>query len=469
MTAQKAPANTALKSPLKPGGPIQVFYTGDARPLPTVDYAKGVYMWDTDGKRYLDASSGPVITNLGHGNPRVMQAMIDQAQKVSFASRAVFENAPNRRLAEKLVDLAGPGFDQAFIVSGGSEATEAVIKLARQYAVATGQPKRRKILSRDPSYHGATLGAVSVTGDPESEAVFEAVARVMPKIPAPFSYRLPTGKTVESHALDCAQALEDAILSEGADSVLAFIMEPVGGLATGGLVAPNSYYKAVRDICTRHGVLLIFDEVMSGAGRTGAFLSADHWPDARPDLVTLAKGVAAGYTPLGVVLAPNAIVEPVVNAGGFLHGHTYSANPLSCAVAEAVLDEMIAHNLMENARDVGAYLRAGLQTIADQSRIIGDIRGKGLLMAVEIVADKTTKAILPAEFRTVYRLLEIGTENGLLLYSRKTAGGKYGEWVMVTPPLTLTQAEADELLTLIARTIKDFETELENQGAIAAQ
>lgn len=464
MKANAAPNNAALK----PGGPIQVFYTGDVQRLPTVDRAQGVYMWDTEGKRYLDASSGPVISNLGHGNPRVLKAMADQAAKVCFASRAVFENAPNRRLAEKLVGLAGPGFDQAFIVSGGSEATEAVIKLARQYAVATGQPKRSKVLARDPSYHGATLGAVSVTGDPESESVFEAVTRVMPKIPAPFCYRLPEGKSVESHALDCAQALEDTILAEGADTVLAFIMEPVGGLATGGLVAPDSYYKAVRDICTRHGVLLIFDEVMSGAGRTGTFLSAEHWPDARPDLVTLAKGVAAGYTPLGVVLAPNAIVEPVVAAGGFLHGHTYSANPLSCAVAEAVIDEMIDQDLMRNAREIGAYLMEALGSVASRSRIVGDIRGKGLLMAVEIVADKATKRMLPSRCRAVYRLLEIGIENGLLLYTRKTAGGKFGEWVMITPPLTLTRAEADELVTLFERTLQVFEAELEAQGALVA-
>lgn len=450
---------------LKRGGPIQVFYTGDARSLPVIERADGIYMWDTTGKRYLDASSGPVVANLGHGNPRVLKAMNDQAQKVCFASRAVFENAPNHELAQKLVALSGPGFDQAFIVSGGSEATEAAIKLARQYAVAIGQSKRSKVLSRDPSYHGATLGAVSVTGDNESQQVFEAVTRIMPKIPAPFSYRLPKGHDVESYALECAAKLEEIILAEGADTILAFIMEPVGGLATGGLVAPDSYYKAVRDICTRHGVLLIFDEVMSGAGRTGTFLAAEHWPNARPDMVTLAKGVAAGYTPLGVVMAPNSIVGPIVSARGFLHGHTYSANPLSCAVANAVLDEMIAGNLMQNATDMGAYLMQRLKSLAANSRLIGDVRGKGLLMAVEIVSDKQSKQILPTRFRAVYRLLEIGIENGLLLYTRKTAGGKFGEWVMVAPPLTLTRPEADELVELFERSILNFEQELSEQGA----
>ena len=292
--------------------------------------------------------------------------------------------------------------------------------------------------------------------------------RIMPKVPAPFSYRRPEGVSVKEHALACAQKLDDIIVQTGSEHVLAFIMEPVGGLATGALVAPDCYYKAIRDICTKHGVLLIFDEVMSGAGRTGTFLSAEHWPDARPDLVTLAKGVAAGYTPLASVLAPNHIIEPILATGGFLHGHTYSANPLSCAVGAAVVDEMLRMDLMTNAREIGAFLMDGLKRIAESTEIIGDIRGKGLLMAVELVADKETKAMIPAVHRAAYRLLEIGISNGLLLYTRKTAAGKYGEWVMITPPLTMSREEADELLTLFQRSIQEFERELTKDGALRA-
>lgn len=450
----------------KRGGPIQIFYTSQPEKIPTVSHAKGIYMWDTNGKRYLDASSGPVVSNLGHGNEAVNAAMADQASKVSFASRAVFRNQPNEELATLLVDLSGPGFDQAFIVSGGSEATEAAIKLARQYAVANGEKNRWKVLARNPSYHGASLGAVSVTGDPQSEAVFEAVTRVMPKISVPFSYRIPDNHDVDSYARACAQELEQTITQEGSDTVLAFIMEPVGGLSTGGLVAPDHYYKAIRDICTRHGVLLIYDEVMSGAGRTGKFLSADHWPDSKPDMVTLAKGVAAGYTPLGVVMAPNGMVETVVKSGGFLHGHTYSANPLSCAIGYAVVREMLDQDLISNAEKMGNYLRTRLEEIKTHSAILGDVRGKGLLLAIEIVADKNTKAILPAKCNAVYRLLELGTERGLLLYSRKTAAGKYGEWLMVTPPLIITRDEVDELIDLLKLTLSDFEQELRRGGMI---
>ncbi|MEZ5912502.1 MAG: aminotransferase class III-fold pyridoxal phosphate-dependent enzyme [Paracoccaceae bacterium] len=385
---------TSTNPKQKRGGPIQVFCSGDGHPLPEIDRAEGVYMWDTDRKRYLDGSSGPVICNPGHSNARVLKAMADQAAKVCFASRAVFENAPNRRLAEKFVALAGPGFDQAFIVSGGSEATEAAITLAHQYAVSKGEAGRWKVLARNPSYHGATLGAVSITGDPQSEAVFEAVTRIMPKVPAPFGYRLPEGVNAETHAMACANALEDIIRSEGPEIVLAFIMEPVGGLAT------------------------------------------------------------------------NSIVAPVVAAGGFLHGHTYSANPLSCAVAEAVPDEIIDRDLMLNATEISAYLRAQLGEVAAASHIVGDIRGKGLLMAAEIVADKTTKAILPARHRAVYRLRDIGIEKGLLLYTGKTVGGAFGKWVMISPPLTLARAEADELVALFSDTIAAFEAEIRAQGAI---
>ena len=451
---------------IKPGGPIQVFNTGDARALPVIDRAEGIYMWDTNGKKYFDGSSGPVTTNLGHANEQVLTAMLNQAKKVCYASVAVFENSPNQRLAEKLVSLSGTGFDQAFIVSGGSEATESAIKLARQYAIAKGEYNRTKVLGRNPSYHGSTLGAFVVSGDAVAESMFGPMAKVMPKVPTPFSYRVPDNHDVNSYARECAGRLEQVILEEGADNVLAFILETVGGLSSGGLVAPDHYYETVREICTRYGVLLIYDDVMAGAGRTGKFLSAEHWPNARPDLVTLAKGVAAGYTPIGVVMAPNEIVGTVVDSGGFQHGHTYAANPLSCAVGEAVVSELIENDLMNNATEMGEYLEARLKGLADASQIIGDIRGKGLLLAAELVANKETKEMLPIKCRGVYRLVEIGIENGLLLYTRKTSDGAFGEWVMITPALTINRSEVDELIDLLRITFLQFEKELQFQKYI---
>ena len=452
------------KEKLKRGSPIQVFYSGNNRLFPTISHAKGIYMWDTNGKKYLDASSGPVATNLGHSNTNVLEAMRLQSEKVCFASYSVFENEPNKILAQTLVELAGPKYDQAFIVSGGSEAIESAFKLAKQYSVAIGEPNRSKVLSRSASYHGSTLGALAASGDPKTHQTFGSIAKLMPKVKTPFSYRLPENHNIDSFARECARNLEDTIIKEGPDTILAFIVESVGGLATGALVAPDHYYLAIREICTKYGIILIFDDVMAGAGRTGTFLSAEHWPEASPDLVVLAKGVSAGYTPLGAVLAPNKIVQEVVKAGGFLHGHTYVANPLSCAIANAVLKEMIDEDLMKNASEAGAYLKTELINLAKQSLIIGDVRGKGLLLAIEIVKDKQSKALLEEQVRAVYRILEIGIEEGILLYTRKTAAGAFGEWIMVTPALTITKAQVDELVKLLTKTIFLFEKELKDGG-----
>ena len=453
-------SDQSTQKELKRGSPIQVFYSGNRKLFPTISHAKGLYMWDINGKKYFDASSGPVATNLGHANANVLEAMKVQSEKVCFASYSVFENEPNKALAKNLVELAGPNFDQAFIVSGGSEAIEAAFKLAKQYAFAIGEPKRFKILSREVSYHGSTLGAFAASGDTETERAFGSMAKLMPKVKTPFSYRVPQNYDIESYARECVRDLEATIIEEGPDTILAFIVESVGGLATGGLVAPDFYYKAIRDICSQYGILLIYDDVMAGAGRTGTFLSAQHWPEANPDLVVLAKGISAGYTPLGAVLAPNRIVKDVVKSGGFLHGHTYVANPLSCAVANAVVTEMIDADLIKNALVMGTYLKDQLKELAHKTQIIGDVRGKGLLLAIELVKNKRTKEIISSDARAVYRFLEIGIELGILLYTRKTSGGIYGEWVMVTPALTITKNQIDELIGLLSLTISKLEHEL---------
>jgi adenosylmethionine-8-amino-7-oxononanoate aminotransferase len=428
---------------------------------PTVDRGEGIYLWDTQGRRYIDASSGPIAANLGHSNARVIEASSRQMGKVAYASRAFFENDANAELAEVVTRLAGPGLERAFFVSGGSEATETAMKLARQYAITRGQASRWKVLSRNPSYHGGTLGAIAISGDPVSEAAFGPMARLMPKVPAPFTYRLPEGHSPETYAEHCAAELEETILREGPETVLAFFLEPVGGLATGALVAPDRYYARIREICSRHGVLLVFDEVMSGAGRTGAFLAAHHWPEARPDIVTLAKGIGAGYTPLGAVLASRVLVDALAEAGGFMHGFTYASNPLSCAIGCAVVAETIDRQLIPNAAAMGERLRGRLEEVQKSSAVMGDIRGKGLLMAIEIVADKESRTILPARVQAIQRIVELAMERGLLLYSRRTANGLFGEWLMVAPPLIVDARQIDTIAALIGDTLAAFEKQLE--------
>lgn len=440
---------------------MQLFFMKRSTPRrPTVERGDGIYLWDTRGKRYIDASSGPIAANIGHANARVIEASDRQIRKVAYASRVFFENEANIALADIVTELAGPGFERAFFVSGGSEANESAMKMARQYAIVQGQSSRWKVLSRNPSYHGSTLGTIAISGDPVSESNFGPMTRLMPKVPAPFTYRLPEGETASSYAEDCASELEATILREGAASVLAFIMEPVGGLATGALVAPHLYYRRVREICDRHGVLLIFDEVMSGAGRTGEFLAAHHWPDSKPDIVTLAKGLAAGYAPLGAVLASRQLVDVLAQSGGFMHGFTYGSNPLSCAIGHAVLAETVERGLIPNAALMGIRLRDRLLEVQSGSRVMGDIRGKGLLMAIEIVSDRASKATFPAEAKAIEKIVALGMERGLLLYSRRTANGLYGEWLMVAPPLIVDAGQIDEIAALIGETLRAFEAQL---------
>ncbi len=443
---------------LERGGPIQTFYIGNKK-MPVVERGEGVYLYDEEGNKYFDASSGPITCNIGHANPKVIEAIKNQSEKVCFASHAFFENKPNRDLAKNLVNLTGEKYDQAFFVSGGSEAIEASFKLARQYAIVCGQTKKHKIIARAPSYHGSTMGAFSASDDIEMKENFQSLTKISIKVPAPLSYRVPDNFDVLSYARFCLDELERTIIEEEPEEVLAFILEPVGGLSTGALIAPDFYYKSVREICDKYGVLLIYDEVMSGAGRTGRFLAADHWEGSDPDLVILAKGLCAGYSPFGALLAPNRIVEPVVSSGGFLHGHTYASNPLSCAIANAVLNEVVENNLVENARVVGDYLKEGLENLASQISIIGDVRGRGLLLAVEVVQNTTTKSIFNSDQRAIYRISELGIKNGILLYTRKTSKGENGEWLMIAPPLISTIAHCDELLSKLLKTLEDFQRE----------
>jgi len=453
--------NTSTPGYAAHGGPVQLFYLKDGAPRrPVVERGEGIYLWDSRGQRYIDASSGPIAVNIGHGNARVIEAADRQMRKVAYASRAFFENEANSLLADIVTQLAGPGLERAFFVSGGSEATESAMKLVRQHALTQGQGSRWKVLSRSPSYHGGTLGALAISGDPVSEASFGAMARLMPKVPTPFSYRLPEGHTVESLAEHCAAELEATIVREGPETVLAFFLEPVGGLATGALVAIDAYYRRVREICTRHGVMLVFDEVMSGAGRTGKFLAAHHWPDAMPDVVTLAKGIGAGYTPLGAVLASRKMVDALSQAGGFMHGYTYASNPLSCAIGHAVVQEIVNQGLIPNAEAMGMRLRERLLEVQKDSRVLGDIRGKGLLMAIEIVSDRESKATFSAETRAIDRIVELAMARGLLLYSRRTAKGQFGEWLMVAPPLIVDAAQIDTIAGLIGETLAAFEAQL---------
>lgn len=437
--------------------PSHLFYQGRQR-RPRIARAEGVYMWDVDGRRYLDGSSGAMVSNLGHGNPRVLAAMRAQMERATFAYRLHFENEPAETLATELSAQLPGELARVFFVSGGSEAVESCLKLARSWALATDRPERWRVISRHPSYHGSTMGALGVTGyDPLSDP-YQPMLVQMPKIPAPTCYLDDDGPSMAARGRRYADMLAEAIERAGPESVLAFIMEPVGGASTGALVAPDSYYARVREICDHYGVLLIFDEVLSGVGRTGRFLAADHW-GVVPDLVALSKGFGSGYAPLGAMVAPPSLVEPVLDAGGFPHGHTYAGNPLACAAGLAVLRETLAGELIAAAAARGDSLLARLQGLRQRFPFIGDVRGKGLLTAIELVGDPASMEVLPPALEAGARVVELAYERGLIVYARRTRGGYAGDHVMVCPPLIVTEAQLDELVATLGEALAAFARE----------
>lgn len=438
--------------------PSHLFYQTRLR-RPLVDRAEGIYLFDRSGRRVIDGSSGAMVVNIGHSNPNVLAAMKRQMDRVTFAYRLHFENEPAEELARRAVGYMPDGLDKVFFVSGGSEAVESCIKLARQYAVAIGRPERWKVISRFPSYHGSTLGALAVTGYAALADPFTPLMRVMPKIPAPTAYLDRDNYSMQERGLRYADKLEEAILAEGPESVLAFIMEPIGGASTGALVAPDSYYPRIREICDRYGVLLIHDEVMSGAGRTGRFLGGDHW-NCRPDLVALSKGFGAGYAPLGAMIAHSRLVQPVLDAGGFQHGYTYAGNPLACAAGLAVLDEIERLDLVANAAAMGEVLMAELIGLSKRFPFIGDVRGKGLLLAAEFVADRETMAPLPKALNAYQRIVDIAYDKGLIIYSRRTRGGIEGDHFLVCPPMILTREQVGEIVGILGESLQQLAGEL---------
>ncbi|MCY0095469.1 aspartate aminotransferase family protein [Hoeflea ulvae] len=427
---------------------------------PMLDRAEGIYLYDTSGKRYLDGSSGAMVSNIGHSNANVLAAMKAQMDKATFGYRLHFQNEPAETLARMTAERMPEGLDRVFFVSGGSEAVESTIKLARQYALAIDEGSRWKVISRYPSYHGGTLGAVALTGYDPLTRPFSPMMREMPKVPAPLCYLDRDNLSDHDRGLKYAEMLRDEIIAQGPETVLAFIMEPVGGASTGALVAPDSYYGRIREICDEFGILLIYDEVMTGAGRTGAFVASEHW-GVVPDIVALSKGFAAGYAPLGAMVAQGAIVEKVLDAGGFMHGFTYAGNPLACAAGCAVLEEMDRLGLVDNASVMGDRLKAELGALMARYPFIGDVRGKGLLLAFELVSDRETMTPLPKALNAYNRLVDLAYERGLIIYSRRTRGGLEGDHFLVCPPLIITEDQIGEIIVTLIDCLDTMAAEMD--------
>ena len=412
--------------------------------LPTVSHGRGVYLWDQDGTRYFDGCSGAVTANLGHGDEEIAAALADQAATVAFAYRSQFTNAPAEELAELVTSLAPPGLDRLFLVSSGSEAVEAAAKLARQYWVEVGQPERTVIVSRGTSYHGSTLGALALSDHPPRRAAWDSVLDDAVLLPEANCYRCPLGLTHPECDLACAQALDDVVASS-ADRIAAVIVEPIVGAAGGAVTPPAGYLARLAERCARAGILLIADEVMTGAWRTGGFLaSADE--GVVPDLVALGKGLAAGYVPLAGVLVSDRVADAIHQGSGvFAHGHTHGFNPLSARAGLAVVRAAIDRGVPANVVARGAQLGAGLDALAARHEIVGEVRGRGLLWGIELVADRDTRAPLLAPTGSAAVVAE-AKRHGLLVYP---AGVGQTTVVLVAPPLVVTEGEIDELLELL--------------------
>ena len=435
-------------------------------PRPMLDRAEGIYMWDKSGKRYIDGSSGAMVSNIGHSNPKVLAAMRAQMEKSTFGYRLHFQTEASETLAAKVAELAPAAMNKVFFVSGGSEAVESCLKLARQYVLTQGQAQRFKVISRYPSYHGSTLGALAITGYAPMSAPFDPMMQRMPKVPAPRAYLDGLDADDPATGLHYANMLEAKILEEGPETVLAFIVEPVGGASTGALVPPAGYMRRIREICSQYGVLLIHDEVMTGGGRTGRFFGAEHW-DLVPDIIAISKGFGGGYVPLGAMIARDDIVEAVMQGGGFINGFTYAGNPLACAAGCAVLDEIAAQDLTANAARMGEALATRLRGLMQRYPLIGDVRGKGLLAAFELMADRHTKDPLPAHLNAHARLVDIAYDNGLIIYSRRTRGGTSGDHFLVCPPMIVTEAQLDDIIQRLDQSLASYMAEIPQFSGVA--
>jgi adenosylmethionine-8-amino-7-oxononanoate aminotransferase len=431
----------------------ELLFYQTGKKLPFIKKAEGIYMWDHTGKEYIDACSGAVISNIGHGNPKVAKAIAEQAGATFFAYRIQFENEPAVRLAMDLVEYSAPHLNRVYYVSGGSEAVESAMKLCRQYYYNRGEGSRYVFISRAPSYHGSTLGSLALTSYAPLEIPFRPLMKAYPKIPAPYCYRCVYHKEYPQCNLECARVLEKTILEQGSKNVAAFVAEPVGGASTGALVPPEGYFSIIQEICRKYGIFLILDEVMTGFGRTGKLFAYEHW-NIEADIVALSKGMGSGYYPLGAIMARKSIVDEVVGNGGFAHGHTYAGNPMACAVGLEVFRIIREERLPENAAAMGKLLKAGLKELEERYGIIGQVRGKGLLLALELVKDRDTREPFPAEKNLNMLLTDEAYDEGLIIYPRRSINGLSGDHVLVAPPLILKEDQVAQILDRLDRALK---------------
>ena len=415
---------------------------------PVAVSAHGCWITDSAGNKYLDASGGAAVSCLGHGHPDVLAAMHAQIDRIAYAHTSFFSTAVAEQLADTLIASAPAGTSHAYLVSGGSEAMEAALKLARQYFVEKGEPQRERFIARRNSYHGNTLGALAVGGNQWRRRQFAPLLIDVEHVAPTYAYRdQRDGESADQYGERLAQELQATVERIGGDNVIAFVAETVGGATSGALTPPPGYFKRVREICDRHGMLLILDEVMCGMGRTGT-LHACEQEGIAPDLMAIAKGLGGGYQPVGAVLIGSKVIDAIAAGSGFFqHGHTYIGHPVACAAALAVQQVLTRDKLVERCAQQGARLGVRLSEAFREHPNVGDVRGRGLFRAIELVADRASKAPFEPALKLHARVKKAAMDAGLMCYPMGgTIDGARGDHVLLGPPFIITDDELDLLI-----------------------
>jgi adenosylmethionine-8-amino-7-oxononanoate aminotransferase len=422
-----------------------VFPRSFKKGLPVASRGEGCWIIDESGRRYLDASGQAAVVSIGHGVAEVARTMAEQASQIAFAHTTQFQSVSAERLAERLLALAGPNFrrgGRVYFTSGGSEATETAIKLARQFHLETNQPLRFRVVSRRQSYHGSTLGAMAVGGNVARRAPYQPLLPEWGHIAPCFCYHCPYEKRFPECGIACANDLETCLAQDDAASVAAFIFEPVVGATLGAAVPPDGYVQRIAEICRERGILLIADEVMTGMGRCGKALAVEYW-GCEPDLILLGKGIASGYAPLGAVLVSARVVEAFARgSGAFMHGFTYQAHPVATAAGNAVLDYLESQKLFACVAPAGVSLRAALAPVAAHANV-GDTRGLGLLLGVEFVKNKETREPFLKAENIAEKIQRAALEKNVLTYpTQGCVDGVNGDHILLAPPFIITPGES---------------------------
>ncbi len=425
-----------------------VFPRHAQNPTPVVSHGDGPYLYDKQGRAYLDGSGGAAVSCLGHSDLHVAAAIRAQIDQVAFAHTGFFTSDPAEALASKLIQHAPEGLDRVYFVSGGSEAVEAALKLARQYYLEIGQPQRSRIIARQQSYHGNTLGALATGGNAWRRDPFAPLLMEVSHVSACYAYRgQQSGETEGEYCDRLIAELEHEIECHGGETIMAFVAEPVVGATLGGVPPVANYFKRIREICDRHGILLILDEVMCGMGRTGTLFASEQ-DGISPDICTVAKGLGAGYQPIGAMLCSGDIYDAIAHGSGFFqHGHTYIGHPVACAAAGAVLERLIDQDVLASVAPLGDGLRARLEDRFGQHPHVGEIRGRGLFLGLELVKDRNTKATFDPALKVNAQLKKAAFAHGLICYPMGgTVDGRTGDHVLLAPPFILQDVQLDELV-----------------------